>query len=163
VGKDTRNHLLLYLNLGYALLIVYASLYPLAGWRDSGVEALAFVGAAWPRYYTSFDLASNVFAYLPFGFLCAATLRIRLAPLAACLLATALGASLSLGLELVQNYLPNRVPSNLDLGLQHAGRPARRRWPARCWGRLHPQRTPPRHLAAATFMTRATAPTSACC
>ncbi|MBP7422233.1 MAG: VanZ family protein [Sulfuritalea sp.] len=121
MGKDTRNHLLLYLNLGYALLIVYASLYPLAGWRDSGVEALAFVGAAWPRYYTSFDLASNVFAYLPFGFLCAATLRIRLAPLAACLLATALGASLSLGLELVQNYLPNRVPSNLDLGCNTLG------------------------------------------
>jgi VanZ family protein len=77
VGKDARNHLLLYLNLGYALLIVYASLYPLTGWRDSGSNPLDFLAAAWPRYLHAFDLATNVLAYLPFGFLCAATLRLR--------------------------------------------------------------------------------------
>lgn len=103
MGKDARNHLLLYLNLGYALLIVYASLYPLTGWRDSGSNPLDFLAATWPRYWTVFDLATNVIAYLPFGFLCAATLRLNLRPLPACLLATTLGAALSLGLELTQN------------------------------------------------------------
>jgi VanZ family protein len=121
MGKDARNHLLLYLNLGYALLIVYASLYPLTGWHDSGSNPLDFLAAAWPRYWTAFDLATNVIAYLPFGFLCAATLRLHLRPLPAGLLAVALGATLSLGLELTQNYLPNRVPSNLDLSCNAAG------------------------------------------
>jgi hypothetical protein len=41
---------------------------------------LSFLGAAWPRYYTGFDLAMNVIAYLPFGFLCAATMRRHLGP-----------------------------------------------------------------------------------
>lgn len=121
MGKDPRNHLLLYLNFGYALLIIYASLYPLTGWHDSGGNPLAFLGAAWPRYWTVFDLATNILAYLPFGFLCAATLRPRLGPLAACLLSAILGVALSFGLELTQNYLPNRVPSNLDLGCNFAG------------------------------------------
>jgi len=56
------------------LLIIYASLYPLTGWHDSGGDPLTFLGAAWPRYYTGFDLATNVVAYLPFGFFCTAAL-----------------------------------------------------------------------------------------
>jgi hypothetical protein len=56
----SRTHLTLYLTGGYLLLIVYASLYPLAGWRDSGGNPLDFLNAAWPRYYTGFDLATNV-------------------------------------------------------------------------------------------------------
>lgn len=70
-----------------------------------------------PRYWTAFDLATNVLAYLPFGFLGAAILRQRLGPLAAWLLAVALG----FGLELTQNYLPNRVPSSLDLACNAGG------------------------------------------
>ena len=121
MANGTRNHLLLYLNLGYALLVVYASLYPLAGWRDSGGDPLDFLAASWPRYFTAFDLATNVIAYLPFGILCAASLRTRFSPLAACLVSAALGTGLSFALELTQNYLPNRVPSNLDLTCNAAG------------------------------------------
>ena len=121
VAHGARTHLTLYLTGGYALLIVYASLYPLAGWHDSGVGPLAFLGAAWPRYYTSFDLATNVIAYLPFGFFCAASLRRRLTPLTAWLVATLLGAGISFVLELVQNYLPSRVPTNLDLACNAGG------------------------------------------
>jgi hypothetical protein len=79
VAIGSRTHLTLYLTGGYLLLIVYASLYPLTGWRDSGGNPLDFLGAAWPRYYTGFDLATNIAAYLPFGFLCAAALRRNLA------------------------------------------------------------------------------------
>ena len=120
VAYGARTHLTLYLTSGYALLIIYASLYPLAGWRDSGVDPLAFLGAAWPRYWTGFDLATNTVAYLPFGFFCTAALR-HLAPLAAWLVASLLGGSLSLAMELLQNYLPNRVPSNLDLACNTLG------------------------------------------
>ena len=121
MANSSRTHLTLYLTSGYVLLIIYASLYPLAGWHDSGGNPLAFLGAAWPRYWTGFDLATNVVAYLPFGFFCTAALRRRMAPHAAWLVAVLLGGGLSLLMELLQNYLPNRVPSNLDLGCNAAG------------------------------------------
>ena len=116
-----RSRLTLYLSGGYLLLIVYASLYPLSGWRDSGGDALAFVDAGWPRYWTGFDLATNVLAYLPFGFFGTAALRRRLSPVVAWLLVGLLGSGLSFGMELLQNYLPSRVPSNLDLACNAAG------------------------------------------
>ncbi|MCX7156356.1 MAG: VanZ family protein [Rhodocyclales bacterium] len=121
MANGTRTHLTLYLTSGYLLLIIYASLYPMAGWHDSGGDPLAFVGAAWPRYYTGFDLVTNVLAYLPFGFFCTTALRRRLAPLAAWLTAVLLGGGLSFVMELLQNYLPSRVPSNLDLASNAAG------------------------------------------
>lgn len=104
-----------YLGLGYALLIVYASLYPLTGWHDSGAAPRDFLFAGWPRYGTTFDLVSNLLAYVPLGFFIAAALRRPLYALPAIVLAALLAASLSLLLEFTQNYLPNRVASNLDL------------------------------------------------
>jgi len=121
VANGARTHLTLYLTGSYVLLIIYASLYPLTDWHDSGGDPSSFLGAAWPRYYTAFDLATNLVAYLPFGFLCAAAWRRRLAPLPAWLLTALLGGALSLAMELLQNYLPNRVPSNLDLACNAAG------------------------------------------
>ncbi|MDA8256184.1 MAG: VanZ family protein [Betaproteobacteria bacterium] len=133
MANGARTHLTLYLTGSYLLLIIYASLYPLTGWHDSGNNPLGFLGAAWPRYYTTFDLATNLIAYLPFGFLCAAAWRRRLAPLPAWLLATALGGALSLTMELLQNYLPNRVPSNLDLAC-NAGGTLLGGWLGALWG-----------------------------
>ena len=121
MANNARTHLTLYLTAGYALLIIYASLYPLVGWHDSGGDPLAFLGGAWPRYYTGFDLATNALAYMPLGFLGAAALHHRLAPLPAWLLAVFFGSALSLTMELLQNYLPSRVPSNLDLACNAAG------------------------------------------
>ncbi len=121
MANRARTHLTLYLTGGYVLLIIYASLYPLTGWHDSGGNPLAFLGAAWPRHYTGFDLATNVLAYLPFGFFCTAALRRRLAALPAWFAAALLGGVLSLALETLQNFLPSRVPSNLDLVCNTAG------------------------------------------
>ena len=98
-----------------AALIVYASLHPFAGWRDTGISPFAFLEGGWPRYWTAFDLAANVAVYLPLGFfltLGLSPLRWRAVPP---VLATLLGALLSGGLEAVQTWLPSRVPSNLDL------------------------------------------------
>lgn len=121
MANGARTHLTLYLTSGYVLLIIYASLYPMTGWHDSGGDPLAFLGAAWPRYYTGFDMAANIVAYLPFGFFCTAALRARLGPLSAWLVAALLCAGLSFTMELLQNYLPSRVPSNLDLACNSAG------------------------------------------
>ena len=111
-----------YLALAYVLLVVYASLHPFSGWRDLGLPPLAFLEAGWPRYWTGFDLAVNVGVYLPLGFLLALALPTpvwrRFLP---SLLATLLGAGLSLGLEAAQTWLPSRVPSSLDLACNSLG------------------------------------------
>jgi len=100
--------------LAWILLAVYASLYPLSGWRDSGLPLAAFVTAPWPRYVTGLDLALNVAAYLPFGALCVLALYPRLRGAGAVALALAAGASLSFVLEATQAFLPARYSSNLD-------------------------------------------------
>jgi VanZ family protein len=113
--------LALYLAAAYALLIVYASLHPFSGWRDNGAPPFAFLEAAWPRYYTGFDLAANVLAYIPLGFLFVPALQARLGIAAAALTAALAGAGLALGLETLQNFLPSRVPSNIDLACNGIG------------------------------------------
>jgi VanZ family protein len=106
----------------YAALIVYASLYPFAGWRTPGPWVLEFLRLPWSRWWTSFDVASNFFGYLPMGLLVfAAGVRSGMRPAAAFALAVALGAGLSLAMETLQNLLPSRVPSTLDLAINAAG------------------------------------------
>lgn len=99
----------------YGVLVVYASLHPLTGWRALGGEPFAFLTAGWPRYFTLFDLAANLLAYLPLGFLTTAALSQRLPARWAAFLASVGAAALSGTIETLQNFLPSRVPSNLDL------------------------------------------------
>ncbi|CAB1367340.1 VanZ family protein [Denitratisoma oestradiolicum] len=106
----------LYIAAAYTLLVIHASLYPFTGWRDSGAPLWDYLSAPWPRYYTLFDLATNVAAYIPLGFFWGAALQARLPRWLAVILAALIGASLSLSLETAQHFLPSRVPSNLDLG-----------------------------------------------
>lgn len=116
-----RRRLSWYLAGVWATLAVYASLYPFSGWRDTGGDPLTFLIGAWPRYFTGFDIATNVAAYVPLGFfLCVAIRRWLSVPLAV-LFATILGCLLSGTLEFLQNYLPTRVPSNLDLACNSGG------------------------------------------
>ena len=106
----------------YAALIVYASLYPFIGWRVPGVSPLAFLGLPWPHWWTWFDLVTNLLGYIPFGALVFGALvrsSVRVRP--AVLLACAAGTGLSLTMELLQNFLPQRVASNVDLGTNALG------------------------------------------
>jgi VanZ family protein len=115
------------LALAYAALIFYASLYPFEGWRDQGIPAWAFMESPWPRWWTGFDLTANVLGYAPLGFLLALGWLRRDGPAAAASIAAAVGVAagagglLSFALEALQTYLPSRVPSNLDFGLNLAG------------------------------------------
>lgn len=105
----------------YAGLTVYASLYPLEGWRDTGVSPFAYLLSPWPRYVTLFDLSANVLGYVPYGFLCALALHPRLRGAAAFLAAVASALVLSLLLEAAQTYLPARVATNMDVLCNLAG------------------------------------------
>lgn len=106
----------------YAALIAYASLYPFVPWRIPGVSPLAFLALPWPRYWTWFDLAANLLGYIPLGALIfGALVRSGGRARPSLWLALAAGTSLSLAMELLQNFLPHRVASNVDLGLNALG------------------------------------------
>ena len=105
----------------YVLLVAYATLHPLSGWRDPGGPAFAFLAASWPRYVTAFDLVANFLGYAPFGLLCVLAVNSRLSGGAAVLLAAGAGAVLSLLLEGAQSFLPARIPSNVDVLANVAG------------------------------------------
>ena len=120
---DSRGPVLLarYLALAWLGLVVYGSLHPFSGWLDKGISPFAYLNGGWPRYWTVFDLAANVAVYVPLGFFLTLALY-RLpgrytAPVLAVLLATAV----SFALETVQNWLPSRVPSNVDLACNAIG------------------------------------------
>lgn len=113
------------LALAYGVLVVYASLYPFEGWRLQGLAPWAFLASPWPRWWTGFDLAANVAGYAPLGFLLALA-RLRRDPAAggpggALVRALAIAGALSFSMEALQTFLPSRVPSNLDLGLNLLG------------------------------------------
>lgn len=114
-GVGRASALVRILFLVYVLLVAYASLYPLAGWRDVGLSPFAYLSAPWPRYVTGFDVAVNLAGYVPFGFLAMTALHPRLGGVAAFALAVAGAAALSLVLEAGQSYLPARFPANLDV------------------------------------------------
>ncbi len=109
------------LALIYMGLIVYASLYPFGEWRDQGIAPWAFLAAPLPKFWTGFDVAVNVVGYAPLGGLLALsalrTGRFR----HAVWVSMAVAAVLSLAMEILQSYLPGRVPSREDWLLNTAG------------------------------------------
>lgn len=106
----------------YAALIVYASLYPFTGWTLPGVSVWGFLSLSFPRWWTGFDLVSNLLGYLPLGaLLFGAFVRSGWRAGTALGAVAASAALLSFTLELLQNFLPQRVPSNLDMALNTAG------------------------------------------
>ena len=119
------------LSLALICLIIYASLYPFAEWRDQGISPFKFLTAPWPQYLVGFDVAVNVAGYAPLGFLLALS-SLRKGRIAwAMTVAVVGGTALSLCMETLQSYLPSRVPSNVDLALNIMGS-----WVGACtaWG-----------------------------
>ena len=106
----------------YAGLIVYASLYPLVDWRWPTTSPLAFLLLPWPRYWTAFDLMSNLLGYMPLGFLIfAAEVRNGRSAVVGAFHALWLASALSLAMEVTQNGLLSRIPSNVDWALNTIG------------------------------------------
>ena len=120
---NTRGPILLarYLALAWCGLVIYGSLHPFSGWRDTGVSPFAFLEGAWPRYWTFFDLVTNVAVYLPLGFFLTLGLDRLPGRFSALLVAFFLSSTTSFGLECLQTWLPSRVPSNVDLGCNALG------------------------------------------
>ncbi len=111
------------LALVYAALVLYASLYPFEGWRwppGQTLAALAWLPTA--QFQSRFDVLSNLLGYAPLGALVAlAALRNRWRLRHAALLTLLASAGLSYTCELLQQFVPARVPSREDWWFNTAG------------------------------------------
>ena len=108
-----------FLLLLYAVLLIYGSWYPFA-WGEPSAPPLTFLHTL-PTYLDKGDVIQNVLVYMPFGLLVVACCSRRLPFAAGVLLAAITGTALSLGIETVQQYLPSRVPSLIDVAMNFGG------------------------------------------
>jgi VanZ family protein len=109
--------------LVYAALVLYASLYPFAGWRwPPGPSLGALLVLPWPPWRDPFDVWSNVLGYMPLGgLLYVAQVRGGHAAWKAALGALLAASALSYLTEVIQQFLPGRVPSRVDWALNSVG------------------------------------------
>ncbi|MFW5768403.1 MAG: VanZ family protein [Bacteroidota bacterium] len=102
----------------YVLLVIYGSLYPWSGWAQPDFFE-------WQNYFnwrtSKSDIVLNILVYLPFGLLFVRAFISRLHGLWLVLLACAAGFGLSLGVEILQLFLPHRVTSVADLLMNTTG------------------------------------------
>ena len=99
----------------YAVLVVYASLFPLNGWRLPGQDILAWFTLKLPHRFSRSDFLVNIIAYVPFGFLVLRLFWGKRGKGGAFMLAAVSGIGLSFAMELIQTCLPSRNASMLDL------------------------------------------------
>jgi VanZ family protein len=111
------------LALAYAVLVVYASLYPFSGWRWPPGQTLATMAAlAWPPWRDDVDSWFNLAGYLPLGaLLLIAARRSGWRTLPSLLLAVGAPALLSYAMEVLQHFVVGRHPSLKDMALNVAG------------------------------------------
>ena len=102
--------------LAYVALIIYASLYPFSGWQQVGIPLWNYLTEPIPpRYWTGFDLATNIVGYIPLGILAAYAFYPSVRGIWALLLASLFGILVTASMETLQTFLPTRVTSNMDL------------------------------------------------
>jgi VanZ family protein len=111
------------LSASFALLIVYATLYPFDGWRwPPGRSVFELMRLPVPYWRVTFDEVANFLGYLPLGALLYGAVVRSGGRVAAAWTLGALGpAALSYMLEVTQNFLPTRVPSVRDWALNAGG------------------------------------------
>ncbi|MDR3425974.1 MULTISPECIES: VanZ family protein [Silvimonas] len=97
----------------YLLVVLLVSFYPFSGWRFTGEPIFAFYTYPLPYYFTFFDNLINVVAYFPLGL--SAALAMRRWRWLGPLLAALIGILTSCGVEFVQQFIPTRVASNMDI------------------------------------------------
>ncbi len=122
VARHARSsRLVRYLSVAYLALVAYASLYPFSGWQARSADPTAFVFAPWPVYFIVSDAVLNLLAYLPLGLLLTLMFMAWMPRLAAAVLGVLVSACVSFAVEYAQNFLPVRIPSNVDLLTNTAG------------------------------------------
>lgn len=104
-------------------VVVYASLYPFADWRwPAGASLWELMWLPLPPQRLRFDIGANLLGYMPVAALIyGAGVRSGHRPRACWWVAVLGPAALSYLMELTQQFLPDRYPSQLDWGLNALG------------------------------------------
>lgn len=106
---------------GYVALILLSSLHPYAGWQAFDAWSCEFITAPLPPFITRTDLTTNFLVYVPLGYLLALSLTRPRRRGRAVLVSTLAGMALSLAMEGLQQLIPGRIASNLDVLLNTLG------------------------------------------
>lgn len=101
--------------LFYGLFILVGSLYPFSGWIALETSPIGFLADPWPRYVTRTDLATNLLTYTPLGYAFALWFSHPGHRTRGVILGVMAGGLLSFCCEALQQFLPSRIASNLDL------------------------------------------------
>ncbi|HHJ38656.1 MAG: hypothetical protein AXA67_04255 [Methylothermaceae bacteria B42] len=107
----------------YVALVVYGTLFPLEHlpWDTPVDRGQLFDWEQADRALSKADIIINWLVYIPLGWLLFGCLSSRLKPVLAFMVTVFFGASLSIGLEYIQLYLPARVTSFSDILLNTLG------------------------------------------
>lgn len=98
--------------IGLFIIIIAASLTPFSGWRWPAVSILEFIAYPLPYYVSFVDNLLNILIYVPYAAVLSRLVRsVKWAWIWVLLVVI----FTSFFVEVVQNFLPNRVASNLDI------------------------------------------------
>jgi hypothetical protein len=87
----------------------------MSGWRQTGLPIFDYLFAPWPKYFTVGEIFVNLIGYMPLGLVAVVALsphwtrKRKVAVMALCAML------LSFCMETLQNFLPTRISSNVDL------------------------------------------------
>jgi len=110
-----------HLALVYVALLICASLYPMKGWRETGLPIFDFLVAPWPKYFEFGEIVINLIGYVPLGLVVVPALPRRWTWKKKIAVTVSFAVLLSLCMETTQNFLPTRVASNVDLSANSLG------------------------------------------
>ncbi len=124
-GKNTSprasSQFVVTLLLGYALLLIYGTLFPLVNWQSPVTSPFAMMLQHGLSHTSRPDILANFLVYMPLGVLLAGAFPLRYSPACRLIFATVASALLSLSLEYLQAHSPGRVPSIIDVMSNTAG------------------------------------------
>jgi len=104
----------------------------MSGWRQTGLPIFDFLVAPWPKYFEVGEIIVNLIGYIPLGFIVVLALPQRWTCKKNVVVTVLFAMSLSFCIETVQNFLPMRVASNVDLAANSLGALLGAMFGARC-------------------------------
>jgi fluoride ion exporter CrcB/FEX len=93
----------------------------MSGWREKGLPVFDYLFAPWPKYFDLGDFIVNIFGYVPLGLTVVPALPRRWSRKKKVFVMVLSATFLSFSIETVQNFLPTRVASNVDLAANSLG------------------------------------------
>jgi hypothetical protein len=93
----------------------------MSGWREMGLPLFDYLIAPWPKYYTAGEIIINIIGYMPLGFVFVPALPQSWTRKRKIIVTVVFGTLLSFCMETIQNFLPTRISSNVDLAANSLG------------------------------------------